>query len=135
MGDHDIHDTALIEASLDALIALGPDARVVAWNAAAESIFGQPRAAAIGRPLVELAATRDDAGRLGAAIDATGAARATTIQFAAPGGVEIEASLRRSATGAITVVARDVSRRRQLAAAAELAAGIGQDLRSPLTVI
>jgi PAS domain S-box-containing protein len=131
MADLHLHDSALVDVSFDALVALDPKGKVMTWNAAAETIFGHRRAEAIGRPLVELAAAGDDAARLAAAIDVARAHREATIAFTATSGREIEATLRDAADG-LTFVGRDVT---ELRRAGRFTAAIGQDLRSPLTVI
>jgi PAS domain S-box-containing protein len=45
---------AMLEASLDAVVTMGADGRVIGWNHAAESVFGYPAMEAIGVELAEL---------------------------------------------------------------------------------
>jgi PAS domain-containing protein len=47
----------------DALMALGPDLRVDAWNEELESLTGVPAAEAVGRPCWEVLAGSTSAGR------------------------------------------------------------------------
>ena len=48
----------IMGAALDAIVLVGADLRIVAWNAAAESTFGWSAAEAIGREVVELVPER-----------------------------------------------------------------------------
>lgn len=45
---------ALLESSLDAIISMDHEGRVVEWNPAAEQLFGYSREAALGREMAEL---------------------------------------------------------------------------------
>jgi PAS domain S-box-containing protein len=45
---------AMLEASLDAVITMTADGRVIGWNRAAETVFGYPADEAIGQELAEL---------------------------------------------------------------------------------
>ena len=47
-------DRRLIDAALDAIVSFDARDRVVDWNAAAEELFGYPRADVVGRELAEL---------------------------------------------------------------------------------
>jgi PAS domain S-box-containing protein len=45
---------AMLDASLDAVIGMNEDGKIVEWSRQAEATFGWPRAEVLGRPLVEL---------------------------------------------------------------------------------
>ncbi len=44
---------ALLDAALDAIVAIDPEGRITEWNPAAERIFGWSRSEALGRPIVD----------------------------------------------------------------------------------
>jgi PAS domain S-box-containing protein len=44
---------AMLEASLDAIICMDQEGKIIDWNPAAEQIFGYPRAAVLGRDMAE----------------------------------------------------------------------------------
>ncbi|MCA9879199.1 MAG: PAS domain-containing protein, partial [Thermomicrobiales bacterium] len=48
------HLEASVQASLDAIIATDRTGKVIAWNPAAERLYGRPASQAIGQPLVAL---------------------------------------------------------------------------------
>ena len=52
--DSEALKSAIISSSLDALIAIDEDGKVVEFNPSAEQMFGLERSAALGRPLAEL---------------------------------------------------------------------------------
>lgn len=52
--DSEARKHAILEASLDAVITIDPESRILEFNSAAESIFGHPRADAVGREVWQL---------------------------------------------------------------------------------
>jgi PAS domain S-box-containing protein len=54
LKESDALKTAILESSLDAIVSMDHQGKVVAWNAAAERLFGYPRREAIGRNMAEL---------------------------------------------------------------------------------
>jgi PAS domain S-box-containing protein len=49
----------VLDAALDAVVTFDPDGQVIDWNRRAEDLFGWPRAAAIGRSILDLVGTGD----------------------------------------------------------------------------
>jgi PAS domain S-box-containing protein len=88
----------LIEVAPDALVALSADGEILWWNNAAETIFGYPRAEAVGRSALELIVPPDR-------VAETRQATATTITT----GTAAYESVRRARDGSLVLV--DVSMR------------------------
>ncbi|PKL74981.1 MAG: hypothetical protein CVV27_17730, partial [Candidatus Melainabacteria bacterium HGW-Melainabacteria-1] len=58
LRESETRKSAILATSLDCIIGLDPDARVIEWNPAAEQTFGYARTEALGRPLIELIVPR-----------------------------------------------------------------------------
>lgn len=54
LRESDARKTAILESSLDAIVSMDHQGKVVDWNAAAERLFGYPRTEAIGQNMAEL---------------------------------------------------------------------------------
>lgn len=54
LKESDALKTAILESSLDAVVSMDHQGKVMAWNAAAEKLFGYSRTEAIGKDMAEL---------------------------------------------------------------------------------
>jgi len=63
------HVRAILDNTLDAVVAMDAEAVIRFWNPRAEETFGWGRNDAVGRPLVELVVDEADRARLGAELD------------------------------------------------------------------
>jgi two-component system, cell cycle sensor histidine kinase and response regulator CckA len=53
LTDSEARKSALLDAALDAIVAIDQDGRITEWNPAAERMFGWPRSEALDRPIAE----------------------------------------------------------------------------------
>ncbi len=117
------HVDGVVESAMDAIITVDMEQRVVQFNAAAEGIFGWPRAAVLGKPLDLLiperfrTAHRGHVERFGAtAVTSRGMDNQTVLHGLRAGGAEfpIEASISQHGEGGrkfYTVILRDITQR------------------------
>ncbi|HWM41152.1 MAG TPA: PAS domain S-box protein [Burkholderiales bacterium] len=54
LRESEARKTAILDASLDAVVTIGQDGRIAEWSAAAEKLFGYSRTQAVGRDMAEL---------------------------------------------------------------------------------
>lgn len=112
---------------------------MLAWTGAAESMFGHTSAHAVGRSLAELVLRTSDRDRLQRALDDArrgGAASLAVVARSARGtDVDIAATVRAADGDWLAFAARPRRGPGESSATGALAAGIGQSLLSPLTVI
>lgn len=146
----------LLTYSADAIWALDEEDRIIAWNRAAERMFGYTREEILGSPHTrlipdDLIEAREPE-RLKKALTELGAVRDYQTRRVTKSGCELEVSLTRtvhqagrSGKMASATIVRDLSERRaienqmieaeKLAALGELAASVAQEIGAPLTTI
>lgn len=109
---------ALVDAVGDAVVAVGTDGVVTAWNAAAARLYGIPAADAVGRPVADLLTTEHEDGEAAAAaalVLGSGTWRGRVrVRSAAGSDVEVDASLAathdaRGVVDGIVAVHRDLA--------------------------
>lgn len=146
----------LVANSADAIWVLDRQDRIIAWNRAAEAMFGYTREEMLGQPLsVLVPADLRESGeleRLREALEESGAVRDYQTRRVRKSGEVLEVSLTRSLYAGesgqepvCAVITRDATQRRaierqmieveKLAAVGELAASVAQEIGAPLTTI
>ena len=111
---------AIVDSSPAAILSVGADGCIASWNRGASVVFGHSRDSAIGRPVIDLAAPRDESTL--AALVARGAAgqlateRHTVCRTSSGGEVEVALTVSPLGAGEVAVFARDVTEERWLAA-------------------
>lgn len=135
----------------DAIVGVGLDGCVTSWNRGAEQLLGRPAAAALGRPLQDVAGAPEAARILARAREGWTASGLRTEWRAASGEsvpVELSVGLLAGPGGepqGLALVARDLSptqrlerrmmRSEKLAVVGSLAAGLAHEIGTPLNVI
>ena len=89
------HFKAIVDASAEAILSIGPGGLVQSWNAAAERLFGHPAAQAVGRHVSELIVPEDTTLGFGAVLAQLRAGRAVKRDTVCtrPDGVRINVSI------------------------------------------
>lgn len=112
--------SAIVDSSPAAILSVSADGLIASWNGGATAVFGLAPDDAIGRPVMELAAARDDPTLAG--LLARGAAghlateRHTVCRTATGGEVEVALTVCPLGAGEVALFARDVTEERWLAA-------------------
>ena len=114
---------ALVESSADAIVAVGLDGAVMSWNAGAERIYGYPREEALGRHIDELIVPPDRRGEMpevGAELKSGGSVNDEVDPHAARrrassrrGDGVADQRRRRARSAGISLIARDITGRRE----------------------